>query len=247
MGHSVFSHISCIERHTEHIRPQNELCLCHACNRLRGVSTQETQTAFACVLGSQPRVRVSTMNPAKSHHVNGLLSRWAMYLWSCLSRHARAWDSISLVKKKIWICPAPITYYHKSIQFHLPPHLYPHVWHNYQIPHVHTPCAIDPGRALSYPLSIHQPGPSPSPSRPFISIGMREVNQTHLMGLCVSRKWMARVSHWPCRWATRCCPRWRWCRRRCRRSSGELQRIQKVRVQHQHFQFCKHFSQGHMR
>lgn len=84
------------------------------------------------------------------------------------------WDSISLVKKKIWICPAPITYYHKSIQFHLPP-IYTHVWHNYQIPHVHTPCAIDPGRALSYPLSIHQPGPSPSPSRPFISIGMREV------------------------------------------------------------------------
>lgn len=114
---------------------------------------------------------------------NHIMSTACCHGGQCISEAAEppcssmrpTWDSISLVKKKIWICPAPITYYHKSIQFHLPPHLYPHVWHNYQIPHVHTPCAIDPGRALSYPLSIHQSGPSPSPSRPFISIGMREV------------------------------------------------------------------------
>lgn len=47
------------------------------------------------------------------------------------------------------------------------------------------------------------------------------------MGLCVSRKWMARVSHWLCRWATRCCPRLQWCQRKCRISWEELERFEK--------------------
>lgn len=63
-------------------------------------------------------------------------------------------------------------------------------------------------------LSIH----------PFISIGMWEVKWTHLMGLCVSRKWSARVSHWLYRWATRCCPRLPWCQRKCHISWVELEK-----------------------
>lgn len=57
---------------------------------------------------------------------------------------------------------------------------------------------------------------------PFISIAMWEVKWTHLMGLCVSSKWSARVSHWLSRWATRCCPRLLWCQRKCRISLEEL-------------------------
>lgn len=72
---------------------------------------------------------------------------------------------------------------------------------------------IDPIYASSFPLSVH-------PSiflfinlsiHPFISIGVCEVNWTHLMGLCVSRKWLAQVFHWLYRWATHCCPHLPWC------------------------------------
>lgn len=57
---------------------------------------------------------------------------------------------------------------------------------------------------------------------PFISMSMCEVTWTHLMGLCVSRKWLAQVSRWPCRRATRCCPRLPWCQRKYHVSWEEL-------------------------
>lgn len=99
-----------------------------------------------------------------------------------------------------------------------------HLQHNYQSSLVLGLSPIDPVHASSFPLSIH---PSIHPSthlsiHPFISIGMWEVKWTHLMGLCVSRKWLARVSHWLYRWATHCCPRLPWCQKKCHISWEEL-------------------------
>lgn len=92
---------------------------------------------------------------------------------------------------------------------------------------------IDPVHASSFPLSIH---PSIRPSihlstHSFISIAMWEVKWTHLMGLCVSRKCLARVSRWLYRWATHCCPRLPWCRRKCHISWEELEKKKKIQKQ----------------
>lgn len=71
---------------------------------------------------------------------------------------------------------------------------------------------------------------------PFISKGMWEAKLTHLMGLCVSRKWLARVSHWLYRWATHCCPHLQWCQRKCHISWEELgKKSVKIQTQDQHF------------
>lgn len=106
--------------------------------------------------------------------------------------------------------------------------------HNYQSSLVLSPSPIDPVHASSFPLSIH---PSLRPSihlsiQPFISIGMWEVKWTHLMGLCVSRKWTARVSHWLYRWATHCCPRLPWCQRKCHISWEELEKKKVKKYRH---------------
>lgn len=71
--------------------------------------------------------------------------------------------------------------------------------------------------------------------QPFINIGVWEVNWTHLMGLCVSRKWLAQVSHWQYRWATHCCPHLPWCQRKCHISWEELEtkRRKKRKIQKQ--------------
>lgn len=104
------------------------------------------------------------------------------------------------------------------------PSLHQITQHNYQLCLPLGLSPIDPLHASSFPLSIH---PSIRPSvhlfiHPFISMSMWEVKWTHLMGLCVSSKWLAQVSHWQYRWATHCSPRLPWCQRKCHISWEEL-------------------------
>lgn len=119
---------------------------------------------------------------------------------------------------------------HLSLHTSPPPSLY--LRHNYQDSLLLILPPIDPIHTSSFPLSIH---PSICPfiylsSHPFISIGMWEVEWTHLMGLYVSRKWLAQVSHWLYRRATRCCPRLPWCQTKCLVSWEELERNKERKI-----------------
>lgn len=152
------------------------------------------------------------MNSSKNHSMSTAFCRSGQ----SISEAARAASLKQLACMWQYGCPAPTKVCHKSIQFNLS-----FIQTNMCSTSIRFPMSTLHVLLILSALN-HFRSQFTSPS---ISIGMREVKSTHLMVWCVSRKWMARVSHWPCRWATRCCPRLQWCRRRCRRSSGELQRI----------------------
>lgn len=123
---------------------------------------------------------------------NSLLPQWAKDLWSCqgckpqaVVRHVTAWLPRPLQSPII----NPSNFIFPSSKPACVAHL-----SDFQCPH--SMCYRSCQRSLI----------PPRPPSTFTLLLLQVRKSTHLMGLCVSRKWMARVSHWPCRWATRCCP-----------------------------------------